>query len=194
MAEEIKVRRKIYQVIEQIGNRSFKVSRKNKIYFLKKFEDDKQGFEQFIDSEHRLRVSGVSSPKCYGYDKKTMLAVIDFIEGDNCFNLLLKDNLPEEIIDLLFKTFWYAKNDKIALEYLPENFVYSNNKLYYLPFKYEKFISKEKFIQNDIHLWFFTKEFIKHCHNKGIDVDQSRLKSDYETNKNIALMAVKYYR
>ena len=38
MIEEIEVKRKYYQIIEQIGDRSFKVMRKDKLYFLKKFE------------------------------------------------------------------------------------------------------------------------------------------------------------
>lgn len=194
MVEEIEVKRKIYQIIEQIGERSYKVSKKDDVFLLKKFEGDNKGFEQFIDSEHRLRVSGVTSPKCFIFDKKTMVAVVDYIEGENCFELLQKGNLSEEIIELLFKTFWYARNDKIALDYLPENFIFYNGKLYYLPYKYSKYVNNESFIQRDIRLWFFTKEFVKHCHDKCIDVDQSQLKSDYETNKKIALMTVKYYR
>lgn len=82
----------------------------------------------------------------------------------------------------------------MALDYRPENFKFVNAKLYYIPFKYSKFVNNESFIQNDIRLWFFTKDFIKYCHDKGIDVDQSHLKSDYEVNKSIALMTVKYYR
>ena len=80
------------------------------------------------------------------------------------------------------------------LDYKPDNFKFVNGKLYYLPFVVSKFINNESFIQKDMLLWFFTKDLIKYCHDKGIDVDQSRLKSDYETNKNIALMTVKYYR
>ncbi|NLZ15816.1 MAG: hypothetical protein GXY27_04000 [Erysipelotrichaceae bacterium] len=194
MIEEIEVKRKYYQIIEQIGDRSFKVMRKDKLYFLKKFEGDNKGFEHFIDCEHRLRVSGVVSPKCQIYDKKTMIAVVDYIEGENCFDMLQKGNLPESIIELLFKTFWYAKNDKIALDYRPENFVYANEKLYYLPYNCGKYLSNESFIQHDIRLWFITKEFIKYCHEKRVDINQSMLKSDYEVNKNIALMTVKYYR
>ena len=139
-------------------------------------------------------MSGVTNPKCYLYDKNLRWAVIEYVEGDNCFDMLLKDSLPEEVLELMFKAYWYARNDRMALDMKPDNFVYTDGKLYYMPFKYEKFVSNDKFVQQDIRLWFFTKEFIKYCHDKGIDVDQSRLKSDYETNKNIALMTVKYYR
>ena len=194
MNEIIEIKRKEYEVIEQIGDHSFKVERKGQLFFLKKFEDDPVGFEKFVDAEHSLRVSGVSNPKCFIYDKKARIAVLEYIEGETCFDTLLREDLPESVIELLFKTFWYARNDRLALDYSPKNFVFANSKLYYLPFKCERFTTNEQFVQKDIMLWFFTKDFIKYCHSLGIDVDQSRLKSDYETNKNIALMTVKYYR
>ena len=194
MNEIIEIKRKEYEVIEQIGEHSFKVERKGQYYFMKKYEDDPAGFEKFVDAEHDLRVSGVANPKCFIYDKKLRIAVLEYIEGETCFDMLLKEDLPESIIELLFRTFWYARNDRLALDYSPKNFVFTNGKLYYLPFKCERFTTNEQFVQKDIMLWFFTKDFIKYCHSLGIDVDQSRLKSDYETNKNIALMTVKYYR
>ena len=194
MNEIIEIKRKEYEVIEQIGEHSFKVERKGQFFYLKKFEDDPAGFEKFIDAEHSLRVSGVSNPKCFIYDKKLRMAVLEYIEGETCFDVLLKEDLPESVIELLFKTFWYARNDRLALDYSPKNFVYTNGKLYYLPFKCERFTSNDQFVQKDIMLWFFTKDFIKYCHSLAIDVNQTRLKSDYETNKNIALMTVKYYR
>lgn len=194
MNEIIEIKRKEFEVLEQIGDRSFKVERKGQIFFMKKFENDEKGFEEFMEAEHRLRVSGVTNPKCYLYDKKLKIAIIEYIEGDNCLEALLGGELSETIIEQLFKTFWYAKSDRLALDYRPDNFVFTNGKLYYLPFKASKFVSKESFIQEDIRLWFYTKEFIKYCHILGIDTDQSHLKSDYETNKSIALMTVKYYR
>lgn len=194
MKEEIEVKRKVFTVEEQAGERSYKVERKGQFFFLKKFEDNEKDFEAFCDAEHRLRVSGVINPKCIVYDKKTRIAVTEFIEGNNCLEELLKGDLPEVVIEQLFKTFWYARNDLIALDYRPDNFKFVNGKLYYIPFKVSKFVNKESFLQQDMRLWFFTKELIKYCHEKGIDIDETKLKSDYETNKNIALMTVKYYR
>lgn len=194
MKEEIEVKRKVFTVVEQIGEHSFKVERKGQFFFLKKFESDDAKFEAFCDAEHQLRVSGVVNPKCYLYDKKLKIAVIEYVEGDNCLKTLLNGDLPEAVLEALFKTFWYARNDRLELDYHPDNFVYTNGKLYYLPFKVGRFQNKDSFIQNDIRLWFFTKDFVNYCHELGIDADQSKLKSDYEINKGIALMTVKYYR
>ena len=48
MVEEIEIKRKVYQVVEQIGERTFKVERKGEYFFLKKFDDDKAGFQDFV--------------------------------------------------------------------------------------------------------------------------------------------------
>ena len=65
MNEIIEIKRKEYEILEKLGDRSFKVSRKGQLFFLKKFEDDPVGFEKFVEAEHRLRVSGVTNPKCF---------------------------------------------------------------------------------------------------------------------------------
>lgn len=193
MVEEIEIKRKSYQIVEQLDENSFKVERKGKLFLLKKYTD-KAAFEKFVDAEHRLRVSGITNPKCYLYDKKLMWAILDYVEGENCLDMLKSGSLPEEVLDLMFKAFWYGRNDRLAIDMKPDNFIYANGKLYYMPFTYEKYTDNEYFVQGDIRLWFYTKEFVKYCHSKGIDVDASLVKSDYETNKNIALMTVKYYR
>ena len=89
MVEEIEVKRKVFTIVSQIGEHSYKVERKGQFYFLKKFEDDAKAFEQFVDAEHHLRVSGVCNPKCYLFDKKLKIAVIEYIEGDTCLEALL---------------------------------------------------------------------------------------------------------
>ena len=88
MNEIIEIKRKEFEVLEQVGDRSFKVERKGQLYFLKKFENDAKGFDAFVDAEHKLRVSGIVNPKCYIYDKKLRIAVVDWIEGDNCLEAL----------------------------------------------------------------------------------------------------------
>ena len=159
MVEEIEVKRKVFTIVEQLGEHSFKVERKGQFFFLKKFESDPAKFEAFCDAEHHLRVSGIVSPKCYLYDKKTRIAVLEYVEGESCFETLQKGELPEQVIEALFKTFWYARNDRLGLDYRPENFVFTNGKLYYMPFAVGKFDNKDSFVQNDTRLWFFTKEF-----------------------------------
>ena len=50
MNEIIEIKRKEFEVIEQIGEHTFKVERKGQYYFMKKFEDDPAAFEKFVDA------------------------------------------------------------------------------------------------------------------------------------------------
>ena len=68
MKEIIEIKRKEFEVIEKIGDRSYKVERKGKVYFLKKFENDVKGFQAVIKNQEILRNSGYTMPKVYMWD------------------------------------------------------------------------------------------------------------------------------
>lgn len=194
MKEIIEIKRKEFEVIEQIGNRSFKVERKGATYFLKKFENDKKGFETIIKNQEILRNCGICIPKIYLWDKNSMIFVTDYIEGENCFDLLCKNDLDEKIYECLFNTFWQCKKSRHIIDFDPSHFVYTDEKLYYLPFKVTEFDSNRDFLTKDLPYWFFTKDFVKLCHARHFDVDEKRLINEFEMNKKMTLMAIKYYR
>lgn len=194
MQEIIEIKRKEFTVLEKLGERSYKVDRKGKIYFLKKFDGDPRGFEEFEKNQLVLKNSGIKIPKVYLWDKHSMIAVVDFVEGPTAFDVLIKEDLEEKYIEQLFKQLWYAKTAKIYLDFDPRNFIVSGNDLIYWPFRYSKFNNKNEFLDRDYRLWVFTKEFIAFAHSLGVDVDTSRLKKDYEINKIMTLLGIKYYR
>jgi len=194
MKDIIEIKRKEFTVLEKIGDRSFKVERKGKIYFLKKFENDVKGFELFEKNQLILKNSGIKVPKIYMWDKKSMTTIVDYIDGQSAFDILIKQDLEEKYVEKLFKILWYAKSARIYLDFDPRNFIASGDELYYWPFKYSNFDSKYDFLNKDYRLWIFTKEFVAFAHGLGVDVDESRLKSDYEINKIMTLLGIKYYR
>lgn len=194
MREIIEIKRKEFEVIEQIGERSYKVERKGNLYFLKKFGRDKKGFDAVIKAQEYLKMSGISVPKVYMWDKNSYIFVTDFIEGENVFDLLTKGDLEESTYEQLFNAFASARKSKNSIDFDPINFRWANNKLYYMPFLMFAFDSKRDFLTKDLPLWFFTKDFVKLAHSRGIDVDVKRLISDFEMNKKMTLMAIKYYR
>ena len=57
MKEIIEIKRKEFEIVEKIGDKSYKVERKGKFYFLKKFDNDKKGFEKVIKNQEILRNS-----------------------------------------------------------------------------------------------------------------------------------------
>ena len=132
MREIIEIKRKEFEVIEKVGERSYKVDRKGKTYFLKKFDNDKKGFEEIIKNQEILRNSGFQIPKVYLWDKNSLIFVTDFIDSDNIFNILKKEDLNDEIYEQFFLTFWRCKNSKISLDFDPINFKFYDGKLYYL--------------------------------------------------------------
>ena len=194
MQEIIEIRRKEFVVLEKMGERSFKVERKGKTYFLKKFENDVDGFELFEKNQLILKNSGIKIPKVYMWDKKTMTTVVEFIEGPTAFDILVKEDLDEKYIDKVFKDLWYSRTARIYLDFDPRNFFISGNELIYWPFRYSKYNSKNEFLDRDYKLWIFTKEFASFANSLGVEVDKSRIKNDYEVNKIMTLLGVKYYR
>lgn len=193
MKEIIEIKRKEFEVLEKMGEHSFKVQRKNKIFFLKKY-DNKDAFNAFVDQYRRLKITAMDIPKCYLFDKNLLISVVDFIEGDNIFDLLLREDIKnEEIYKFLFQDEWYMRREKLRIDFHPENFKFDGKKLYYLPYKYGKFEPDYDFNMKDLRLWFPTKHLSAYVKNKGYEFDDSRIGNEYATNKQIALMAVKYY-
>lgn len=192
--QQIEIKRKFFDVIEKLGERSMKVQRKNDIYFLKDYGDDREGFDTFVDRLQKFKVCGVKTPEVYLYDKNQRIVVMDFIEGESMDEYLSKQDLNDDLYKLLFDTYWLAKQDKIYLEFKPENFKFSSGKLFYLPFRYKKFVDNQSFLNKDLKFWFATEELENYILSRGLEFDHSRIKSEYEINKFMALMSIKYYR
>ena len=193
MKEIIEIKRKEFEVLEKLGEHSFKVQRKDKIYFLKKY-GNKDSFNSFVEHYRRLKITAMDIPKCYLFDKNLLISVVDYIEGETVFSSLLKEDITnEEIYKNLFLTEWYMRREKLRIDFHPENFIFNGKKLYYLPYTFGKFEPDYDFNMKDLRLWFPTKQLSEYVKRKGYEFDDSRIGNEYATNKQIALMAVKYY-
>ena len=189
----INIKRKEFVVIEKMGERSFKVERKGKIFFLKKY-DRRDELEEFIKNSRRLKITALETPKVYMFDKDQLISVVDFIEGDNVLDLLLKnDSLDELIYKSILADEWYMRREKLKIDFAPNNFKFNGKKLVYLPFKTLPFEQGYNFAMKEFRLWFYTKEFSKYVKSLGYSFDDSKIGNEYATNKQMALMAVKYY-
>ena len=130
--ETIVIKRKEFTILEQLGERSYKVERKGKVFFLKKFENRKEEFQVFLKAAHRFSITAIHTPKIYLYDKNTYVVVMQYIEGENVLDILVKNDLPEEILEEVFTTNYYAKFEKMVLNHHPDEYKYDGKKLYYL--------------------------------------------------------------
>ena len=191
--ETIVIKRKEFTVLKQLGERSYKVERKGKTFFLKKFENSKEEFQVFLKAAHRFSITAIATPKIYLYDKNAYVAVMQYVEGDNILDILVEKDLPEEILEEVFTINYYAKFEKMVLNHHPDEYKYDGKKLYYLPFEFREFKDKDTFATDGIKLWFYTKELVNYLKEKGLPYDEKRIGNEFARNKEMALMAVKYY-
>ena len=193
MKEIISIKRKDFEVLETLGEHSFKVERHGKIFFLKKY-DNKDKFNDFIKKSHRLKITAIDTPKVYMFDKEQMISVAEFIEGPTMLECLSKEDINnEEIYRLLMLIEWYGRREKIRIDFLPENFIFTGKKLVYLPYAFKDFEQGYNFNMKDIRYWFPTKELSAYVKSKGLSFDDKRIGNEYAVNKQIALMVVKYH-
>ncbi|MCQ2815254.1 MAG: hypothetical protein MJ227_03075 [Bacilli bacterium] len=192
--ETLLIKRKNYEILEKMGERTYKVTRNGKIFFARYFPNKDSELADFVYIGKRLNASGVFIPKIRVVDKKSQYILMDFIEGPSVMEELIKGDLPESYYEQIYLTAWYAKANGIILSFKPEHFKKVGEKLCYLAFVFHKYEQKNDFTQHSVYLWFYTKDFINYLSEKGIKGNESRLKASYETTKQIALIACKYYR
>ena len=113
--EFFEIKRKIFEVEEKIGERTYRVVRNGKVFFLKDFENDKKGFEEYVDTEWRLNSTGIPHPKIYAYDKNELVVVSEYIDGPTVLEDLMKQDLSDEYFINVFKAIIQAEVDLCAL-------------------------------------------------------------------------------
>ena len=195
MEKIIEIKRKEFEILEPIGDRSYKVYRKGSTFFVKDFGDDEKGFDHYLKAEHRLRTSGIRIPKLCLYDKKKRIVVSEYIEGKTILDLLQEDHLPDICFEEVFIMNFFSKRSQVMIDYDPQNFKVKNGKLIYLSQFYGVFDEKLTFEKDAIYLWFYGKELVEYLSKRGLPVKQERIISNSgELNKQVALTVVKYYR
>ena len=192
--ETFEIKRKVFEVIEQLGERSYKVSRKGKLFFLKEFDNDKKGFEEYVDTEWKLNGTGIAHPRIYVYDKNTRIVASKFIEGTTVCEDLMKEDLGDKYYELVFKANWFVKKDKLPIDYDPQLWKLVKDKLFYLGTLSGKFDETFFFEKLSMRFWFYTKDFAKYLVKNNLPVDRERVPENEATvNKKMALTVVKYY-
>lgn len=192
--EIIEVKKKSYKVVEEVNSYTFLVSDDNKEYLVYNFDQNIDGFKDFKFANKRLKASNVTIPAVYVIDKKNHRFLVEYINGDTVFDTLTKQDLDEKIIELCFNQNYRARINRMRLDFDPINFKYVDGKLYYLPFTFTEYSREADFTQKELRLWFYTNDFKELLISKGLPVDKSRLKNEYERNKEIVLTVVKYFK
>ena len=192
--EVIDIKKEQYEVVERLNSYILKVKKDEQEYLVYDFSHHIEGFLDFKFAYKRLKSCGLTIPTVYKIDKKTARALVEVIKGPTIFDELREHDLDEKEIEQAFVANYKARINRIRLDFNPDKFIYQNDKLYYLPFTFTNYIREEDFTQKEIRLWFYTNEFKNLLIEKGLPIDKSRLKNEYERNKEIVLLVVKYFR
>ena len=191
--EEVKIGFKKYKVLETFDETTIGVERNGKLFLMRDLHGNMKEYYRIIDSYKKFSNTGIKHPKVRAKDKKRGLLIIDYIEGDNVMNLLIKDELPEVIYEKIFFLAYMAKVEHKALNFDPELYRFDGKELYYMSEEMFEFNDETKFINKGIRLWFYTNEFVELLNEKGLSGDSKRIKEDFVINKQIVLMTCKYY-
>lgn len=193
MSDIILLKKKKMEIIKKINENSFCVKFKKKTLFLHTFSSFNE-LNKYLSVYKEFKTIGVSVPKILYVDKKTFSFASEYIDGPKVIELISKEELPDRIYEQIFLQAWYAKSDKLCLNFTPDKFRYFNSKLYYLSPDFESYDEKNAFQIKWIRYWIYSKELIDLLKEKGYPIDTSRLKDEYLTNKEIVLKTVKFYR
>lgn len=190
---EIKIKHRKFEIIEE--NDEFIIaSYKKKVYKIDKFDPKTNDGDNFSYAMNRVSNSGVRTPKLLFIDRKGGYVARTHIEGERMIDVIAKENLSEEMYKQLFENAYFAKVNHITISYKPEDWMFSEGTLYYMGTFFMPFREDEDLIKKSLRLWFPTRELASYLKMNGLELDKSRMKDEYATNKEIVLMTLKYYK
>lgn len=192
--ETLIVKKKIYQVVESLGERTFLVELDSKKFVIKTFEPKSASFKNFLFAAKRLSNANIRIPNPIKSDKKQGTVLLPYIEGKTAFEELLEHDLEEKVIEDLFIQNWNARSHKLRLDFNPQSFKIVNNELVYMTYLFRDYKREEDFTNNEVWLWFYTKKFVDLLIKQGIKIEKTRLLPENERNKQVVLQVVKYFR
>ncbi len=187
--ENIKIKRKEFEVTEIVSKDTFKANYKNKVYLIKKYNPDSVEFDML----RKLIKSAVIMPRVFKLDKKTGYVVFEDIEGTLMSDYILDNDFDENIYKQIFQNSYCARTVGLNLDYSLDKWMISDDILYYVGDYCEKYNPNRDFTKWKIREWFFTKELADFYKNKGVLFDKNRIKDEYLANKEMVLMTCKYY-
>ena len=190
----LKIKHREFEIIEEISEKTMIASHKGKEYLIEKFDYSKDEGKAFFYALKRIKSSGVSAPKVFILDKKAGLVAKENIKGQLVSEMLAGKDLDEAVLEQLFKIAYLARINRMTLNYNPDNWMWSNGKLYYLKTDFIEYNKEKDLVIKYIRLWFPTKEAAEFLAKLGLNIDKNRLKNEYLVNKEIVLMTCKYYK
>lgn len=190
----IKFKNKDYLIKKKLSNNKLLVTYKNKDFIIVPF-DTYMAFSNYVDNKKRLKKNKVEMPKIIKKDKKALLVLEQYIEGESLLKVIAENRLDEKKYEELFRIYRNNRFAKIALSLKPENFIQHKKYFYYISEEIAPIKNVVAFERSDdILLWMNTENQKRYIEAKGYSyLDRTLLKEGGELNKQIALLCVAHW-
>ena len=192
--EILKIKRREFEIVEELSENRFVGVRKDKKYLIRKFEPHTQEGDMLVYSLKRIESSPISSPKLVLVDKKGGYIVNEYFEAELMMYILAREDATEDTLDQLFRNAYFARSASMTVDYSPKAWGLYDGKLYYLGETFTPYVKENDLVDKYLRFWFNTRELSEFLKNNGVFYDKNRIKDEYSVNKQIVLMACKYYR
>lgn len=189
LMENIKIKRKYFEVVEIISNDTFKATFKNQEYLVKKYDPDSTS----LDMLKKLNKSNIRVRRMKYLDKKSGYVAFEWLEGQLVSDYILDNDFNENIYKQIFKNSYMARAAGLNLDYSLDKWMLVNDELIYVSEYCEKYDPSNDFTKGKMREWFYTRELEQFYKQKGILFDKSRIKNEFVVNKEMVLMTCKYY-
>lgn len=191
----IKTLFKKYEVKEQVDDSTYLVTCKNDKFLLRTFDINTEAGQDLELSLTRIKTSGIKAPKLMLFDRKKGYAIVEYIEGISVAQYISQKDLDDAIYEQLFSNAYLAKTSGATLKYEPNQWLINDAGIIYYVYPHIIKYSEEKdLVKHYISLWFNTKQLEKYLIDLGFKYDHKRIKDEYQTNKEMLLKVVKFYK
>ena len=166
ISKEINTRKVKAQIVRFLGKGksgySYLAEDESKKYVLKIMHYEPCSYYSFGDMEkvilevrayYKLRKFGFPVPRLVEFNVEKNYLIKEFIDGETAIDLIAKNEITESIISQLFDLAKRAELNGINIDYFPSNFVISMDKLYYIDYEFNPYLSEWNLINWGIYYW-----------------------------------------
>ena len=192
--ETIKFKKKEFEVIKKYSNNKILAKFKDKQYIIVPFDNDAD-MRNYLMCKKALKRNKVEMSKVIKKDKKGLLVLEQYIQGESLLDIIAKNALGEDHYNELFRIYRNNRFAKIALSYKPENFIKRKKYFYYLSSEIYNYNETKAFERgSDVLLWMNTENQKNYIESKGYTYqDREIMKGGPVLRKQIALLCVKHW-
>lgn len=131
------------------------------------FPEDKIGLE--LTHYECLKRIGIKMPQLIDFDRQNDLILKEYINGPTLFELILKDEITEQMINFLRNLQNTCKNNNINIDYFPTNFIVQNSYIFYVDYELNVYNDQWNFDNWGIKYYSKeTQEMKEYLKQKGI--------------------------